>query len=264
MDHLALFIDETWVFRFPKNPEYVREFPNEVRLLNALQSHITLAIPRYELVAADASFGGYRKIPGLPLTKNGYADMTAKERSAVAAQLAEFFTELHSFPVKKAASLGVSYEDPSSYLATLREEYARFVRKRLTTEEHLTAEKILTLSQEYAHQRHTQVMTHNDVRGLHILRSKDARIVGIIDFGDKAIGDPAKDLSALWDVSPSLVRDIHARYDAKDADLLRRSLLLRKRGSISWLAYNAKTASPGEYARAYRQFGRVMKLQVGE
>jgi aminoglycoside phosphotransferase (APT) family kinase protein len=105
-------------------------------------------------------------------------------------------------------------------------------------------------------------MTHNDMLGVHIFLTKNNRIAGIIDFGDKAIGDPAKDFNGLFDIDPSLVKSVYAHYNKKDPTLLDRALLLRKRGSLSWLAYNAKAGTPKSYARAYRQFKRVMKLEL--
>lgn len=261
MDHLVLFLDDQWVFRFAKNPEYIEHFPNEVKLLDALHKQISLPIPHYEFVARDKSFGGYRKIKGRPLTKTRYKRMSPQERSVLAAELGNFFNELHSFPASKAKALGVPMEDPSEYLSTLKKEYEQYVERKITPAEQEYSEKIITDSQAYNDQAHPHVMTHNDMLGVHIFMTENNRIAGIIDFGDKAIGDPAKDFNGLLDINPSFMKAVYDHYKMKDPTLLSRSLLLRRRGSLSWLAYNAKAGTPNSYARAYRQFKRVMKLE---
>lgn len=262
MDHLAIFLDDQWVFRFAKNPEYIAHFPNEVKLLNALHKQISLPIPHYEFVSKDKSFGGYKKIQGKPLTRAGYKRMSLEARKTIATELGNFFNDLHSFPASKARALGVPLEDPAAYLSILKREYKRYVEPKITTAEKVYSHKILLESERYNTQKHPQVMTHNDMLGCHIFLKKNNHIAGIIDFGDKTIGDPAKDFNGLLDIDPSLVRAVYARYNKKDATLLDRALLLRKRGSLSWLAYNAKVGTPKNYARAYRQFKRIMKLKI--
>lgn len=262
MDHVALFLDNTWVFRFPKNAEYIAHFPQEVKLLDALHKRIGLPIPHYEFVSKDKSFGGYKKIQGKPLTRAGYKRISVEARKTIATELGNFFNELHAFPVSKARALGVPPEDPAEYLSTLKKEYKRYVEPKITPVEKVYSQKILSESETYNTKKHPQVMTHNDMLGGHIFLKKDNHIAGIIDFGDKAIGDPAKDFNGLLDIDPSFAQAVYARYKKKDASLLERSLLLRKRGSLSWLAYNAKAGTAKSYARAYRQFKRVMKLKI--
>lgn len=262
MDHLALFLDNKWVFRFPLNREYTALFPKEVALLKELHGHITVAIPHYEYVSADETCGCYKKIHGKPLTSTGFKRMSPKAQHTIVTELAGFLSELHSFPVSKARKLGVPFEDPHAYLESVKKGYDRYLRAKLTPDERLYSEQLLILSQEYAEKKHPVVMMHNDVRGLHILLTQNNHLAGVIDFGDKAIGDPAKDFSALWDIDPSFIKALYQQYGKKDPTLLSRSLLLRQRGSLSWLAYNAKAGTPQSYDRAYRLFKRTRKLKV--
>jgi aminoglycoside 2''-phosphotransferase len=262
MDHLALFLDDQWVFRFAKNPEYITHFPNEVKLLDALHEQISLPIPHYEFASKDKSFGGYKKIQGKPLTRAGYKRMSMEARKAIASELGNFLNELHAFPVSKARALGVPAEDPAEYLSTLKREYKQYLEPKITAAEKIYSQKILLESQAYNIQKHPQVMTHNDMLGGHIFLKKNNQIAGIIDFGDKAIGDPAKDFNGLLDIDPAFMKAVYGHYKKKGPTLLSRSVLLRKRGSLSWLAYNAKAGTPKSYARAYRQFKRIMKLEL--
>lgn len=262
LDHVAIFLDDQWVFRFVKNPEYAALFPNEVQLLCALQTHITLPIPNYTHVSKDKSFGGYKKIQGQPLTRAGYRQMSHQMRKKIASTLANFLCELHTFPSSKARALQVPREDPQAYLSTLEKDYRQFVEPRITPDERAYCEEILLASSEYCQKKHPVVMTHNDLHGQHIYFTSDRGITGIIDFGDRAIGDPAKDFCGLLDIDPSLQKAVFDQYDRKDPPLLHRSLLLRKRGSISWLAYNAKAGSVASFTRAYRQLKSCMTLKI--
>ena len=108
-----------------------------------------------------------------------------------------------------------------------------------------------------------KVLAHNDFSWAHILLGRTKKhVTGIIDFSDKAITDPAYDFSYFWDIDESLLRAVYVHYKEKDPTLLLRSLLRRKRGSISWLAYQVKSGNQKSFNRAYRQFKKVMKLKV--
>lgn len=262
MDHLALFLDHQWVFRFAKNPEYIDQFPKEIELLDALHKEISLPIPHYEFVSSDKSFGGYKKIHGRSLTHSGFQKLSKQTRDSLAAELGNFLNELHAFSVPQALALGVKVEDPTLYLKTLKKEYEKYVRPKMADEDRRYCNSLLALSEEYAQGKYPERMTHNDMFGVHIRLTKQNHIAGIIDFGDKVIGDPAKDFNGLLDIDPSFVKAVYAHYDTKDDTLLDRSVLLRKRGSLSWLAYNAKAGTPRSYARAFRHFKRVMNWRL--
>lgn len=260
MDHVAIFLDNEWVFRFAKNKEYIKHFPNEVKLLDALRRQITLLIPHYTYVSADKSFGGYKKIQGKPLTRTAFLRFPKKVQEKIASDLARFLNELHSFPVATAKALGVPTADPVEYLEEIKKQYPEHIAPRITPKEREYCERIFRMYENYTKEKHPSVMTHYDMLGVHILLAKDHRIAGIIDFGDKALADPARDFNGLWDIDDSLVRSMSRYYKSNDPDILRRSLLIRKIGSISWLTYNARSGTPKSYAHAYRQFKRVMKL----
>ncbi len=253
MDHITLFVDGTWVFRFPKTTAYVATFPHEIALLHALHTKITIDIPYFELVAKNKAFGAYRKIDGTPITPARFKRLSISARKALAMDLARFLSELHSFPVKTAEKLGVERENPRGYHDRIVREYQEFVYPTLSASDRKHAEAILQQSEDYCAQEFPRVMAHNDMHSLHILLN-NSHLAGIIDFGDKAINDPAKDFCGLLDIDPWLLHAVYDKYAHKDRTLISRVLVVRKRGGLSWLAYNAKSKDHEKYMRAYRQF----------
>lgn len=261
MDHLTLFLDDQWVFRFPTNPDYITRFPNEVALLDALHQRITLSIPYYELLARNREFGGYKKIDGTPVTPARFKRLSMPARKALAMDLARFLSELHSFPVKTAEKLGVERENPRGYHDRIVREYQEFVYPTLSAPDRKYAEAILQQSEDYCAEECPRVMAHNDMHSAHILL-KNSRLAGIIDFGDKAINDPARDFCGLLDIDPWLLHAVYDKYAHKDRTLISRVLIVRKRGGLSWLAYNAKSKDHEKYMRAYRQFQWLTTLTI--
>jgi aminoglycoside 2''-phosphotransferase len=262
MDHLTLILDNTWVFRFPKNPEYIALFPKELSILEALQEHIDLPIPHYSLVPVDKSFGGYQKIQGRQLSRTGFKCLSSKVKNKIAVELGSFLNQLHAFPIQRAKKLGVATGTPYDYFLTIEKEYATHVRGKITRTEQEYCRTLFTGMKTYLKEKHPTVMSHNDLHPMHILLGKSKRVAGIIDFGDKVIGDPARDFCGLLDIDPFLMNAVYRLYHKKDSTFLNRTLLLRKLGSVSWLVHNAKTGTPKSYSRAYRQFKRMMGLEL--
>ena len=262
MDHIALIIDDAWVFRFPKLPEYVANFPNEVRLLSELQAHVQLPIPQYKYIASDASFGAYPMIRGQQLWPRTFQGLSDNVRVIIAEELAAFLTQLHAFPVDRATALGVQRQDPVVDLRALEEEYERWTRARLTIAEQASCAVLFTSLRACMEDQHPQVLTHSDLLSEHILlREQHDRLAGIIDFGDKAIADPAIDFAGLWDFSWDFATAVFERYGGpKSKTLLHRSFLYFQQMSVRWLNTEAKGEYWG-YDETYRHFREAMAMQ---
>src|SRR6185295_3163728 len=63
-DNNIIMLDDAFVFRFPKNDEYIKKFNIEVGLIKYLQKKSPIAIPNYAYLAKDRTFGGYPLIRG--------------------------------------------------------------------------------------------------------------------------------------------------------------------------------------------------------
>ena len=71
-----------------------------------------------------------------------------------------------------------------------------------------------------------QTLVHYDLRSEHILIKNDGDI-GIIDFGDVYISDPANDFTKLWEYGADFVKDVTSHYTGTmDEYFLERSKII--------------------------------------
>lgn len=122
-----------------------------------------------------------RKVGGAPAHR-------ADDR--LAAQVAEFLTALHQFPAARARALGVP--EPGRGI-----EYRNLLS---FADPILSAPVRGWLEAQIAEIDGCAVpgvLVHGDVRAEHLYRDPDGRLVGVIDFGDVVLGDPAYDFFKL-------------------------------------------------------------------
>lgn len=194
-DSDVVVLDEKIVFSFPKpKHDCLEKLRRQLKIVPLLNKEISLSIPNYKYIPKSKSFVGYRYIKGVPLSNKIIKELNDKQREACAKQIATFINELHQFPVQIAKRNGVEASSKSSNL------------------------KI------------KQVVIHYDLIDEHILFSlQKERIVGIIDFGDIVIADPALEFSRIWRYGEKFLDLILKHYKTSDNEIKKRSRLL-------WLA----------------------------
>jgi aminoglycoside 2''-phosphotransferase len=187
------------VFRFPKREYGARSQAKEGRLLPLLREHLTTEVPLPQYVAAPSErfpfgFSGYRRIAGRPLRPERVTEPLAEE-------LARFLAELHRFPVDRALELGVPGVDrwrPGH--ERLRAETREALRKNLARDEFRRVDRWWEgfLSDDRLW-RFVPRLTHCDLGTEHILVDETHHgLIGVIDWGDAAVADPAIDLVGLF------------------------------------------------------------------
>lgn len=238
IDHVALILDERWVFRFPIKKKYKALFPHEITLLDVLHRRLPIPIPHYRYVAKDRSFGGYRMITGDSLQAKTYARCSSKAKKRMQSQMAKFFSILHAVPLTFAKKHRVPTLHPRKVFEQRVREYRRHLLKTLTKKELRSVAAFFAETRAHLDDAYTPCFIHCDLYVDHIfIDSKHTKIVGIIDFGDRAIFDPAIDFSGLWDYGRECVENVYAHYTGpKDPTFLTRSFLRYKQGALGWLS----------------------------
>jgi aminoglycoside phosphotransferase (APT) family kinase protein len=194
-DYKVLILEHKWVLRIPRHRLAVEEIETEIVLLPALAPALPVEIPRFEQVSREPLFVAYRLIRGEPLRDQDSDGVRA------------FLDALHSFDV---GDLSVPRPD---WLETYRElaaEWRRIVLPLLDVDERSRGEALLAEVETLTGFR--PVLTHSDLGPSHLL-CRDDRLVGVIDWGDARVGDPALDYSWLlngpfpdWEVDDELRR----------------------------------------------------------
>jgi len=197
---LVLEIDGDTIFRFARWPETEAQFRKEIALLPELAAALPVAVPRIEFSWMDCrgceiAFVGYRKIPGVPLDRVG-----SSPRLAI--QLALFLSALHRFPVEQAAQLGAPDLRPPAWQREYEDLYRWAQANVLPLLDPSARPKAARLWERFlgdeANLRFRAALIHRDLGAEHILCDPGAaRVIGVIDWGDACIGDPALDFVGL-------------------------------------------------------------------
>jgi aminoglycoside 2''-phosphotransferase len=191
-DHQVVVLDERLLFRFPNEQYYRDVLPLEIAALEQLDGTVAAAVPRMTHVAPDASFAGYPLLPGEPLTPARFASLPDADRAAIATQLAELLTAMHT-------RVRIDAVVPLWDVAEENDAAERVARDRLpallTPPQLAAALAILDDARALVAEAPVQVLLHGDVYADHLLW--DGRRLAVIDFSDLARGDPAVDLADL-------------------------------------------------------------------
>jgi aminoglycoside phosphotransferase (APT) family kinase protein len=235
-DSLVLEVNGEYVFRFPRRPEVQEWMERELRLLPELAATLPVDVPRFEFVARNGLLCvGYRKLVGEP------ADSALDARAGE--DLGRFLSALHGFPVERVRTLGVPYFDPTAW----REHFERLcgdLRRRvlplLTRSEGERAESVFASIPALDFE---PVLVHGDLGPEHVL-VRGGRVVGVIDWSDARIGDPALDFAWCLHGTSEATADAVARSYGLDPRTRGRSLFYRRLGPWYEVLYGLDTDQP--------------------
>ena len=232
-DSLVLDLDGEWIVRFPRRSEVEVWIEREIALLPELAPRLPVEIPRFDLIARDGVVCvGYRKLAGSP-AKDGVNEQTGDD-------LGRFLSALHRFPVDRARALGVPHFDPPTW----REHFTRLcgdfrhrVLPLLQPSEQERAETVFARVDELDF---VAVLIHADLGPEHVL-CDDGRVIGIIDWSDVRVGDPALDLSWCLNGTPPEFAEAVVRTYGADARVRERSLFYHQLGPWYEVVYGLET-----------------------
>jgi aminoglycoside phosphotransferase (APT) family kinase protein len=230
-DSLVLEVDG-YIFRFPRRPEVVEWIKREIAFLPELAPKLPVAVPRFEFVGDGVTYVGYRKLDGVPAT--------GSVRRRTGLDLGRFLVALHAFPVERARALGVLYFSPAEWRAWL-EGFCADLRKRvlplLSPDERLRAETVFSQVGGF---EFVPALVHGDLGPEHVL-CRDGRVVGVIDWSDARIGDPALDLAWCLNGTPEGVASAAALTYGARAEVRARSLFYHRLGPWHEVVYGLDT-----------------------
>ena len=200
-DSVALLVNDTWVFRFPKTSEVEAQLAVESALLPRLAPRLPLEIPRFEFHGRPGDhfprrFVGYRRINGAPALgmDPGELDPADVER------LGHFLARLHDTPLDVARTCGVRDEPLAEVLEELRDEAIGDLEEvcRVAPEAPVHDWRAL-LEHPPAVPDSAPVLAHNDLAAEHILVDAAMhRVTGVIDWSDAAITAPEADFAGFY------------------------------------------------------------------
>lgn len=224
----AYRINSSYIFRFPKHWRAVRGLQLEARLLKRLHAAVSLPIPYFEFVGNLAvsepgrlqewifkikrrcpypgmersPFVGYRELRGNLLYPDFLLGLSSEARNSLARQTGEFIRSLHAFPVALARKVGTKVRifDRGYYEAAAAIARSQLLPRLDAASGQAIMDLLIAGQRDVERLDAGPVLLHGDLNWAHLIFDEHAiKIVGIIDFGDMFIGDPAHDFVQLWE-----------------------------------------------------------------
>ena len=217
-DYKVLILDGGWVLRIPRHRLALEELEKEIELLSAIADRLPVEVPRFAHVSREPRFVVYPLIRGSRFSDEDPQGVRA------------FLDALHAISPDEAPA------PRPDWLETYRgqaDEFRRVVLPLLDPGERARGEALLAEVETLT--GFAPALTHSDLGPEHLLVD-EGRLVGVIDWGDARIGDPALDYAWLLNV-PFPDWEV-------DEELRRRALVYHRLGPWFEVHYGVFTEQP--------------------
>lgn len=233
----VLIVNQQWVMRFTKTDWGEELMDLEHRLLQFLQTHLTLPVPRSEKKARNVLV--YPHLKGETFMRETWIRADEARQQFLADQLGQFLRELHEAPIDQ-----LDWEVPLTFAPVTRNTWVD-IHERLLEKVHplLLPHQIDWMEDLFTPALSTPnffefnpVLIHGDLTSYHILYSPEKESINaVIDFGTAGMGDPATDLGSLINsYGESLVARMAGVYPEYQ-DLLARARFYAKAIELQWV-----------------------------
>lgn len=203
MDSVAWIAAEDWIFRFPKFGDVSENLDKEVELLPKISSMVDIALPHFEHVGKvkGRTFVGYRMLKGEPLLPRDFASFAPSQQNKLYDQLSSFLDQLHSIELAVAKEAKVSESSTrhecERELAAARKHVFPHLPKDETRQIERWCEEYLADEANFDYEPR---LLHADLSSEHLIYCpRKEELVGIIDWGDLIITDPAYEFMFLYE-----------------------------------------------------------------
>lgn len=198
------------VFRFPSDEQALAQLPTEIAVLEHLSHHVDAALPRYTHVPDGIGFAGYPLVRGERLTPGLLHSLPLREQTTVAAQLSALLSSLHIQDTTVPPMDLVPHSYQPENLDFVRGIVENNMPEALTPDEMRTAREICDEVGALQSTLLPRVFLHYDIYPRHLYWEPGR--LGLIDFTDMCLGDPAIDFAELYSYGPRFVEEVLARY----------------------------------------------------
>ena len=195
-DFCIAFRSGNRVFRMARHAAAAAALRRETCVLSVIAGRLPLSVPRltYRTPRDCTPFTIHQEIVGEVLTREIWENMPTHTLKKAAAELADFLKVLHSIPVM-SLHCGLTQLDAAIAADNLRKTGGRTLYEFLEPDARYKLDETLrewSLLSQPAGGR--PALLHCDIGPGHVFYDPEAgKLTGVIDFGDVAIGDPARD-----------------------------------------------------------------------
>ncbi len=223
--NLVFEVNGEWMFRFLQSDLGAKQLLVEQAFLPLLQPISPIVVPTIEYFGDD--FIGYKKINGVPFSRKKIESLSHEQRKIVTNQLGAFLSVLHSMTFTHPNLVENPY-GVSDFWAEAWAPVEPLLNERLCEK----ARTWFTESiQKVAAVPFKKTVTHCDLGTHNILFDESTHtIAGVIDFGDIALFDPARDFNGF-------LRNFGAEFTA---EVLKNYTLTQESNFYDRIEYYAK------------------------
>jgi aminoglycoside 2''-phosphotransferase len=224
-DHDVFVVNEEWVFRFPRTDGDREHLAREIAFLDKAASSFEANVPKYTYVSKRGDFAGYPMINRYVLSPWEFRKLDdGKKRDAVD-QLTAFVSTFHTLDAEEF----VPYERRQ------REEFIGFDRRvraalveqlfpKLDQQETKTIEDFYESLADLFRVEPSVCPTHGDLYAFNVVWDEHSSKIGVIDFSDLVMGDPANDFEVFFDYGREYAEIAYEGYvGTKDSRFLERA-----------------------------------------
>ena len=199
-------------------------------------------------------------VSGRELTVSRFRRLTASEKDTIAKQLAKFISTLHATPKSIIIKYNVRSENQETNYKNLVRDVKKLLFPRLRKQDIQAIKEYFAELKDALDHKYSNALIHNDITWAHILWDSENKQVNIIDFSDRAFGDPAIDFSGLFEYGTKFTEKVFKLYSGKkDKQMLERSQLYFKRIPLS-IMKNSLQGRPVSFEHGYNKFKKEFKV----
>ena len=207
----AIGADDRLVFKFPRHEIAQAALIKEAALLAVVRPALTMPVPDLRIHEGSLLFSSHRKLRGQHLLSPDYASLPDRARDRLAAEIAQFYAELHCLPVDRITAAGAAPIAPwqsvdamrSAALPALPVELRRDAADIISAYEQLPADPLGTIYGFF------------DGHGWNMAFDHSAQhLNGIYDFADSGLGFRHQEFIYTNLISPDLTERVVQAYEA--------------------------------------------------
>ncbi len=226
----VFIINDKVVFRFPRTEQARNHLKHEIDFLNFLKDRVKINIPRYSFISPNGDFAGYDIITGNTLTPSIFKNLSKKNKEKVVNQLIAFVNNFHRLKLNDFAKYKPGKrEDFIPIEKRIENELKEKLFPKLSKKEIEIIINFYKKSKKYLQNVPSSCAIHGDLYAYNIIWSKDKSEIGVIDFSDYLIADPARDFEVFYDFGPEYAEIAYEKYEGpKDKEFLQRAQIYYK------------------------------------
>jgi aminoglycoside 2''-phosphotransferase len=224
-DFTLAFKQGNQVIRVARHPQAADALERESCVMAKIAMRLPLPVPRptYYAIPHCPPFTIHDEILGETLTREEWENMPAARRDKAASDLATFLKALHLLPLQIGLTCGLEKLHLPDQAGSRRGKITRTIHDLLDEQTQVRlAETLESWSLPSSSEQRPSALLHCDIGPGHVLYDpKTGHLTGVIDFGDLAIGDPARGFIYVYeDYGQRILDEVLGRYAGTDAALM--------------------------------------------